>query len=84
MSLIITHYIPFRGVPDYVQMTVETVLHIHKTEPTGDILAFVTGMEEVERICAALREEVRGLKNLDRLIIVPLYGGLPAKEQVGI
>ncbi|KAH7724470.1 DEAH protein box protein [Aphelenchoides avenae] len=72
------------GVPDYVQMTVETVLHIHKTEPTGDILAFVTGMEEVERICAALREEVRGLKNLDRLIIVPLYGGLPAKEQIKV
>lgn len=72
----------FRGVPDYVQMTVETVLRIHKTEQSGDILAFLTGMEEVERVCSALREEARALKDVDRLLVVPLYGGLPAKEQV--
>lgn len=33
----------FSGVPDYVQTTVDTVLQIHRNEPAGDILAFLTG-----------------------------------------
>lgn len=37
----------YSGVPDYVQKTITTVLEIHKNEPPGDILAFLTGQDEV-------------------------------------
>uniref|UniRef100_A0A183BP15 RNA helicase n=1 Tax=Globodera pallida TaxID=36090 RepID=A0A183BP15_GLOPA len=70
------------GVPDYVQTTVETVLRLHDVEPSGDILAFLTGQDEVERACDFLRKAAKMLsKDKDKLLVVPLYGGLPAREQ---
>ena len=30
-------------VPNYIKTTVETVMAVHKNEPSGDILAFLTG-----------------------------------------
>ena len=30
-------------VPDYVKVTIDTVVAIHKQEPQGDVLAFLTG-----------------------------------------
>ena len=51
-------------VPDYVQGVVDTVLKIHKNEIHGDILAFLTGQEEVERAAGLLREQA-GLKGKD-------------------
>ena len=60
-----------------MQTTVETVLQIHKSEQAGDIMAFLTGQDEVEKACALLREEEKKLgKNYDKLLVVPLYGGL--------
>ena len=32
-----------------MKATVDTIMRLHKTEPAGDILAFVTGQEEVEK-----------------------------------
>ena len=37
-----------RPVANYVTSTVETVLALHREERNGDILAFLTGQEEVE------------------------------------
>ena len=39
-------------VPDYVRVTIDTVVAIHKDEPQGDILAFLTGQVSV---CACVR-----------------------------
>ncbi|KAL3087235.1 hypothetical protein niasHT_016655 [Heterodera trifolii] len=70
------------GVPDYVQTTVETVLRLHDEEPPGDILAFLTGQDEVEKACNLLRHAAKTMgKDKDKLLVVPLYGGLPAREQ---
>ena len=33
----------FSPVPDYVKVTIDTVIAIHKQEPHGDVLAFLTG-----------------------------------------
>lgn len=33
--------------PNYVQACVDTVLKLHEVEPPGDILVFLTGMDEV-------------------------------------
>uniref|UniRef100_A0A1I8BCP8 RNA helicase n=1 Tax=Meloidogyne hapla TaxID=6305 RepID=A0A1I8BCP8_MELHA len=70
------------GVPDYVQTTVDTILRLHKEEPPGDILAFLTGQDEVEQACKLLEGSVKSLpKDLDKLLILPLYGGLSPKDQ---
>lgn len=60
-------------------------MKIHRTEGSGDILAFLTGQDEVDRVCDSLRNEIRAIKkseNVDNLIIAPLYSGLPPREQV--
>ena len=44
---------------DYVQSIVDTALKIHNTEPPGDILAFLTGMEEVDRAVSLLKEHAQ-------------------------
>jgi hypothetical protein len=36
-------------------MSVETAMHIHRTQPPGDILLFMTGQEEIDRVCKQLR-----------------------------
>jgi HrpA-like RNA helicase len=48
------HYVK-RPVPNYIDTTVETVLAIHKQEPPGDILAFLTGQDEVDRVVRKLK-----------------------------
>lgn len=40
----------FSGIPDYITKTVETVMKLHQSEPVGDILAFLTGQDEVRFI----------------------------------
>uniref|UniRef100_A0A183CLS4 RNA helicase n=1 Tax=Globodera pallida TaxID=36090 RepID=A0A183CLS4_GLOPA len=73
------------GVPDYVQTTVETVLRLHDVEPSGDILAFLTGQDEVERACDFLRKAAKMLgKDKDKLLVVPLYGGRSPTNQSGV
>ena len=42
-------------VPNYLTSTVETVLAIHRDQGPGDVLAFLTGQEEVERAVAEIR-----------------------------
>lgn len=37
----------YRGIPNYVKGTVDAIVDIHKREQVGDILAFLTGMDEV-------------------------------------
>ncbi|MCP9257187.1 putative ATP-dependent RNA helicase DHX35 [Dirofilaria immitis] len=71
-------------VPNYIQKTVETVLDIHKNEQPGDILAFLTGQDEVEIVSKQLIEAAKDLRkrNIDKLWIVPMYGSLPGSEQL--
>ncbi|KAI6188333.1 hypothetical protein M3Y98_00343500 [Aphelenchoides besseyi] len=71
-------------VPDYVKATTEAIINIHKTEKHGDILAFLTGQDEVEQVCGELRELSRHLKGYDRLRILPLYSGLSQQQQIGV
>ncbi|XP_054802577.1 probable pre-mRNA-splicing factor ATP-dependent RNA helicase DEAH9 [Prosopis cineraria] len=69
-------------VPDYVQAIVSTVLLIHEQEPSGDILVFLTGQDDIDAAVQLLNEETRTCgKNSSGLIILPLYSGLPRAEQ---
>ena len=42
-------------VPNYLMATVETALAIHREQGMGDVLAFLTGQEEVEKAVAEIR-----------------------------
>lgn len=70
-------------VPDYLKTTIDTVMGIHKEEPHGDILAFVTGQDEVETVMSQLIERARALpKGSQYLKVLPMYSGLPHAEQM--
>ena len=43
---------------DYLEAAVVSVLHIHVTQPSGDILVFLTGQEEIETAFEMLKERV--------------------------
>uniref|UniRef100_A0AC34F7D1 Uncharacterized protein n=1 Tax=Panagrolaimus sp. ES5 TaxID=591445 RepID=A0AC34F7D1_9BILA len=71
-----------KPVPSYAKAALSTTIDIHTKHPSGDILIFLTGQDEVEALCTDLKEQTRKLKNCDKLWIVPLYGGLSQKEQL--
>ncbi|XP_004698044.1 probable ATP-dependent RNA helicase DHX35 [Echinops telfairi] len=77
----------FSPVPDYIKSTVETVVKIHQTEGDGDVLAFLTGQEEVEAVVSMLIEQARSLARTGmkkHLRVLPMYAGLPAFEQMKV
>jgi HrpA-like RNA helicase len=74
----------------YLQKTIDTVMHIHCTEPGGDILAFLTGQQEIETACRELaaldrdlhyKEDVKYADHVRGLVIYPIYASLDTLEQ---
>ncbi|KAF8117426.1 hypothetical protein N665_0010s0003 [Sinapis alba] len=55
----------------YLDTAISTVVQIHRFEPPGDVLVFLTGEEEIEDVCQ--------LGN--QVIVVPLYSSLPPAMQ---
>ncbi|XP_055331601.1 probable ATP-dependent RNA helicase DHX35 [Paramacrobiotus metropolitanus] len=70
--------------PNYLNASVETVVKIHRSEPMGDVLVFLTGMEEVDQCCRLLDEHADALERetATKLSIRPLYGALPPGDQL--
>ena len=81
-SLLLDVYVPTRG----------QVLHIHRTEPEGDILAFLTGQHEIETACRTLAELDRDLdyerevqcREVHGMVVYPIYSSLETLEQQAI
>ncbi|OXB66914.1 UNVERIFIED_CONTAM: hypothetical protein H355_004656, partial [Colinus virginianus] len=74
-------------VPDYIKSTVETAMKIHQMENDGDILAFLTGQEEVETVVSMLIEQARALSRAGmkkHLRVLPMYAGLPSPDQMKV
>jgi len=75
----------------YVEALVDTVLKIHKSEPSGDILCFLTGADEIEQACALISDRAQGSgqaggyrSGINRLIALPMYSGLPHDHQIRV
>ncbi|KAI9858012.1 MAG: DEAH-box ATP-dependent RNA helicase prp22 [Vezdaea acicularis] len=67
---------------DYLDAALVTVMQIHLTEPRGDILLFLTGMEEIDTSCEILYERMKALgPGVPELIILPVYSALPSDMQ---
>lgn len=55
------HYVA-EPVADYVKAVVDTAIKINESEDPGDVLAFLTGMEEVDRAVSLLNEHAKIVK----------------------
>jgi len=64
----------------YVQDAVDLVLKLHRSQPAGSILLFLTGQEEIDRACRMLIEEDQHAGDLI-LETIPLYGSLSGEAQ---
>ncbi|XP_029164898.1 pre-mRNA-splicing factor ATP-dependent RNA helicase DHX16 [Nylanderia fulva] len=70
---------------DYIEACVVSILQIHTTQSSGDILVFLTGQEEIETCQEILQERVRRLgSKLAELLILPVYANLPSDMQTKI
>lgn len=78
----------------YEGIAVDTVMKIHSEEPPGDILLFLTGRAEIERVCEELKKRVDYMhtqreggyhkKELLDMAIQPIYGALAPEEQLAV
>ncbi|KAL9714908.1 hypothetical protein Ac2012v2_001568 [Leucoagaricus gongylophorus] len=71
--------------PDYVQKAAEVAWNINLQQGPGDILAFLTGREDIERCL----EELSGMlptlpRHASRLIPLALHAGLTTDEQLRV
>jgi len=69
---------------DILERVCTAIMDIHRHEALpGDILAFVTGQDDIETLQRQLAKEATRTeyKNAPRMKILPLYGSLPAEAQ---
>ncbi|KAK2152383.1 hypothetical protein LSH36_330g06039 [Paralvinella palmiformis] len=72
-------------VPDYRKATVETVMKIHRSERPGDVLAFLTGQDEVQYVVSLLIEHARHLdQDSLKMWVLPMYGTLRHSDQAKV
>lgn len=76
------HYVT-DPVADYVKASAETVQKIHETQPAGHVLVFLTGEKEVDECCSLIKEYALSQRH-NKLFVLPLYGALPAKDQMKV
>lgn len=70
---------------DYVKCSVETVMKIHHKEGPGDVLVFLTGVEEVDNCVSLLKEHAASLKkNEGSIMVLPMYGALTNSDQLRV
>lgn len=70
---------------DYLDSLIVSCFQIHQEMIRGDILAFLTGQEEIEAAARLLSENAIGLpKSCDKLLICPIYSALPAAQQLEV
>ncbi|KAL5615103.1 hypothetical protein BROUX41_005163 [Berkeleyomyces rouxiae] len=70
-------------VEDYVEKAVQTVLDLHSSEESGDILVFLTGRDEIDKAVDSVLEGVERLgTDTKKLMALPLYAGLSTELQM--
>nr|XP_010917350.1 pre-mRNA-splicing factor ATP-dependent RNA helicase DEAH10 isoform X2 [Elaeis guineensis]XP_010917351.1 pre-mRNA-splicing factor ATP-dependent RNA helicase DEAH10 isoform X2 [Elaeis guineensis]XP_029119434.1 pre-mRNA-splicing factor ATP-dependent RNA helicase DEAH10 isoform X2 [Elaeis guineensis]XP_029119435.1 pre-mRNA-splicing factor ATP-dependent RNA helicase DEAH10 isoform X2 [Elaeis guineensis] len=73
----------YQPEPDYIDATLITIFQIHLEEGPGDILAFLTGQEEIEAVERLVHERGHQLpEGSQQIITVPIYSSLPSEQQM--
>mmetsp|Transcript_21277 Transcript_21277/g.63538 ORF Transcript_21277/g.63538 Transcript_21277/m.63538 type:complete len:804 (+) Transcript_21277:257-2668(+) len=71
----------------YVKASVDVAVQIHRSQPPGHVLIFLTGQDEIEEACASLRAQAAeledgvfsGVRRGPAMLVLPLYGALPSE-----
>ncbi|XP_073013708.1 pre-mRNA-splicing factor ATP-dependent RNA helicase DEAH10 [Typha latifolia] len=75
----------YQPEPDYLDATLISIFQVHMEEGPGDILAFLTGQEEIESMERLIHERLRQLpQGSNKLTIVPIYSSLPSEQQMNV
>ncbi|CAD7930180.1 unnamed protein product, partial [Amoebophrya sp. A25] len=70
---------------NYKQAAAHTVMQIHLTQPVGDILVFLTGVQDIEEIAELITKKMVALgSRAPELIINQIYANLPTELQAKI
>ncbi|CAG7651935.1 unnamed protein product [Allacma fusca] len=64
-------------VPDHINACLSTILKIHRTEKSGDVLVFLPGQQEIELLCDKIVE----VDGPGELLVLPCYASLTMEEQ---
>ncbi|GFP88362.1 ATP-dependent RNA helicase dhx8 [Phtheirospermum japonicum] len=67
-------------------MAHENFVDIHVREPEGDVLIFMTGQDDIEKLVSKLEERIQNLEEGSCIdaVIFPLHGSLPPELQVRV
>ncbi|GAB4840580.1 hypothetical protein Ancab_021349 [Ancistrocladus abbreviatus] len=70
----------------YVESAFTKAIGIHTREPEGDVLIFMTGQDDIEKLVSKLEDKVQSLEEGSCMdaIILPLHGSLPPELQVRV
>ena len=70
---------------DYVEQAVNVAFDIHTNESEGDILIFMTGREEIDKVLQKIADRTANLHGPgSKLVALPMYAGLPMDEQMAV
>lgn len=74
--------------PDFLEAAMICIMQIHMEKPSGDVLVFLPGQEDIEGLNNLLLEKRKLLKHHDKpledLLIAPIFAALPFDEQVAV
>nr|KAJ0212315.1 hypothetical protein LSAT_V11C400158240 [Lactuca sativa] len=67
----------------YIESSLKKAIDIHVNEPEGDILIFMTGQDDIEKLVSKLEERIQSLEvgSCMDAIVLPLHGSLPPEMQ---
>ncbi|KAK1570571.1 hypothetical protein Q3G72_003925 [Acer saccharum] len=70
----------------YLDSCLKTAIDIHVREPEGDVLIFLTGQDDIEKLVSMLEDRIQSLQEGSCMdaIILPLHGSLPPELQVRV
>lgn len=78
-------FFTYHPEPDYFDATLIMIFQIHLEEGPGDILAFLTGQEEIESVDRLVKERLKQIpEGSRRIFTVPLYSSLPSEHQMNV
>ncbi|XP_064460124.1 ATP-dependent RNA helicase DHX8-like [Ornithodoros turicata] len=69
---------------DYYEASIQTALKVHRTQPKGDILVFLSGQEEIENACEKLEQESKWVVSALELMVLPIFSALPSEMQAKV
>ncbi|XP_062131904.1 probable ATP-dependent RNA helicase DHX35 [Drosophila sulfurigaster albostrigata] len=79
----VQHFYLNEPCADYVRETVATIWKLHHKEPPGDILAFLTGQEEVLEALDLMKEYIAS-EECTTLKALPMYGSMSSQDQLAV